>query len=242
MNNRIIKKPVCLTAWLVTTIPSVHIKNIASGRGWWPCKLSTLYQAGPKPALLPVLFYISIFTVGAQSASFPLFKLSIWIMWWRCVGWLDYAGVVCNTKLDLWKAGNYPYDKSHAILTPPRQSLIWPANIIYYHPQSLSLSSIIYIPQTRKGKGFRFTSSPHLTSAHLTLAQLRRETCRPVGQLDKTVRAELDPTKVDRRWEILNIYQDNGGQGASNNSAEWRDLGWDTTQVNQQANNFKLFW
>ena len=90
---------------------------------------------------------------------------------WLCWGCL----YVYNTKLYLWKAGNYPYDKSHAILTPPHQSLIWPANIIYYHRSlSLSLSRIIYIPQTRKGFRFRFTSSPHLSPLHLSSPDRQR--------------------------------------------------------------------
>ena len=89
-------------------------------------------------------------------------------------------------------------------------------------PESLSLSSIIYIPQTRKG--FRFTSSPHLTSPQ----QRNLQASWSAGEV-KTVRPGLDPT---------NIYQESRQWGPL--TALPSDLGWETTEVNQPTNNFNI--
>lgn len=119
--------------------------------------LASSKKAGPETCF--VLWNISIVAAwsGAEwghFVSFPLFWLSIWVMSSslpRLVSCL-----LSRTKLYLRReSSHYRYDKSHAILTPPRQSLIWPANIIY----PLSPVSLTFL-KLEKDSG----SHPHLAS------------------------------------------------------------------------------
>ena len=78
--------------------------------------LQALKKPGPKPALRTSM--CQHHNGGGHPGTSLVFQLSIWVwVMWCTLCWTKLG--LSDTKLYLWKAGNYPYDKSHAILTPP---------------------------------------------------------------------------------------------------------------------------